>query len=72
MTYDLVPCIWCGTLTEYIGTKMCSTHWQLFKRMEREPAMARRMLGEIEAQAEAAKRTGPATVPCYPEELADV
>jgi len=39
-----VPCKWCGKETAYLSTQMCDAHWELSRRIESEPEMARIML----------------------------
>jgi hypothetical protein len=42
-----VPCKWCDTPTEHLGTKCCDRHWELQQRVAAEPAMALKMLKEL-------------------------
>lgn len=48
-----VPCKWCGTPTPMLGTKMCDGCWELDRRIERQPALARRILEAFEADEKA-------------------
>jgi hypothetical protein len=41
------PCRWCGVPTRSLGTQMCDAHWELQRRIEGEPDMARRMLESL-------------------------
>jgi hypothetical protein len=40
-----VPCTDCGTPTTMLGTKLCDGCWELRRRVESNPEMARRILG---------------------------
>lgn len=45
-----VPCKWCGTPTRMKGTKMCDGCWELDSRIRAEPALARRILNDVNAE----------------------
>lgn len=51
-----VPCQWCQAPTRMLATKLCDFCYELDTRVRRNPDLARRILADIDAKAEA-KRT---------------
>lgn len=52
-----VPCKYCGTQTAMLGTKLCDPCWETARAVERNPALARRVLAELgEDRLEAVER----------------
>ena len=45
----LVPCKWCSAPTAMTGTNMCDGCWELERRIERNPDLARRILAALGA-----------------------
>lgn len=41
---ETVPCKWCGEQTPMIGTQECNSCWELSRRIEAHPEIARRMV----------------------------
>lgn len=46
----LVPCGICGVLTPMIGTERCDRCWELERRIQRDPALARTILARLDQQ----------------------
>lgn len=42
-----VPCEICGVATEMLGTKRCDRCWELERRIESSPELARKILANI-------------------------
>jgi hypothetical protein len=63
---DKVPCGLCDTLTDSTGTERCNRCWELERRIERDPALARlvwsrrqpRGIGEVGTKELAWRRNG--------------
>jgi len=45
---DKVPCGLCDTLTDSTGTERCNRCWELERRIERDPALARKILERVD------------------------
>jgi len=49
---DRIPCKWCGTPTQMLGTKMCDGCWELETRIQSQPDLARRILDDLESESQ--------------------
>jgi hypothetical protein len=47
---ETVSCAHCGTQTPMLGTKRCDRCWELEKRIERDPALAAKIVQYVQAQ----------------------
>lgn len=52
MTNETCPCKWCAKPTPMLGTKECDNCHELATRIERDPALARRILDTVAPVAE--------------------
>lgn len=51
---ETIPCKWCGTQTDFLGTKCCHGCWELSSRIESEPELAQRILDAHNSKGEQA------------------
>ncbi len=57
---ELVPCELCQALTTSTGTKRCDPCWELEKRIQRDPELARKIINSLLAdELPALKQPGP-------------
>lgn len=50
---SVVPCCLCGKPTSMTGTKLCDRCWELKMRIKADPALAHRILMELETLTDA-------------------
>lgn len=48
--FPTVPCELCGVQTRMIGTKRCDQCWELERRIEAAPQLARQILERVEKE----------------------